>query len=309
MKRVVSVSLGSSKRDHAFETELLGQKFHIERIGTDGDWGRALALIKELDGKIDAFGMGGIDLYIYLAGRRYTIKDAEKLVAAAQKTPMVDGSGLKNTLERQCVREIQAQGLIDLKGKKVLMVCAVDRFGMAEAFAEAGAQLILGDLIYTLNINLPLRSLTTLKWIGRIIAPFIVKMPFDKLYPTGDKQDVIISRHARYYHEADILAGDFNYIKRYLPEKVTGKIVVTNTTTREDVKLLQERGIKMLITTTPDMGGRSFGTNVIEAVMVALMERPLEEIKPQDYYDLLQELNLKPGVIRFDETDDRSVPS
>jgi hypothetical protein len=65
MKRVVSVSLGSSKRDHKVEVNLLGQKFSIERIGTDGDMQKAMELIRSLDGQVAAFGLGGIDLYIY----------------------------------------------------------------------------------------------------------------------------------------------------------------------------------------------------------------------------------------------------
>ena len=96
MKHIVSVSLGSSKRDHAFETDFMGERFQIERIGTDGDWDKAIQLIRDLDGKIDAFGMGGIDLYIRIAGKPYIIKDAKRLVAEA-KSPMLDGSGLKNT--------------------------------------------------------------------------------------------------------------------------------------------------------------------------------------------------------------------
>ena len=110
MKRVVSVSLGSAKRDHAFETDFMGEHFLIERIGTNGDWDKAINLIRELDGKVDAFGMGGIDLYVHLAGKPYVIKDAKKLIAEARKTPMVDGSGLKNTLERKCIMDIQKDG-------------------------------------------------------------------------------------------------------------------------------------------------------------------------------------------------------
>ncbi len=297
MKRIVSVSLGSSKRDHAYETEFMGEPFRIERIGTDGDWNKAINLVRNLDGKIDAFGMGGIDLYIYIAGKPYVIKDAKRLTAEAKKTPMLDGSGLKNTLERKCILDVQNEGILDLYGKKVLMVCAVDRFGMAEAFEEVGAKLTLGDFIYTLGIPVPLHSLKTLRFFGSIAAPFVVRMPFDKLYPTGSKQEVIIPKHSKYYYEADILAGDFNYIRRYLPEKLNGQVVITNTTTREDMKLLKERGIRKVITTTPDMGGRSFGTNVIEALMVALMGRPLADIKAEDYYSMLKELNMKPGVV------------
>lgn len=297
MKHVVSVSLGASKRDHAFETEFLGEQFRIERIGTDGDWDQAIQLIRDLDGKIDAFGMGGIDLYVYIAGQRYVIKDAQRLLKEARQTPMVDGSGLKNTLERKCILDIQRDGIMDLSGKKVLMVCAVDRFGMAEAFEEVGARLTLGDFIYTVGIPFPLHSLATLRIFGRIAAPFVVKMPFDKLYPTGKEQEVIIPKHSKYYYEADILAGDFNYIRRYLPEQLNGQVVITNTTTQEDLQLLKQRGISKVITTTPDMGGRSFGTNVIEALMVTLIGRPVDQIKPQDYYRMLKEVDFKPGVV------------
>ncbi|MEN6327991.1 MAG: quinate 5-dehydrogenase [Syntrophomonas sp.] len=301
MKHIVSVSLGSSKRDHAFETDFMGEQFRIERIGTDGDWDKAINLIRRLDGKVDAFGMGGIDLYIYIAGKRYMIKDAQRLRREARISPMVDGSGLKNTLERKCIMDVQQNGILDLRGKKVLMVCAVDRFGMAEAFEEIGARLILGDFVYTVGVPVPLHSLKTLRILGGLVAPFIVRMPFDKLYPTGSQQDVIIPKHSKYYYEADVLAGDFLYIRRYLPDKLNGQVIITNTTTSDDMKMLKARGISKVITTTPDMGGRSFGTNVIEALIVTLIGRPMEEIKPADYYDMLQEMDIKPGVVDLKE--------
>ncbi|MDR1160483.1 MAG: quinate 5-dehydrogenase [Syntrophomonadaceae bacterium] len=301
MKRIVSVSLGASKRNHAFETDFLGEKFQIERVGTDGDWDKAMQLIRDLDGKIDAFGLGGIDLYIYVAGKRYVIKDAKKLAAQARITPIVDGSGLKNTLERKCVLDIQKKGIMELENRKVLMVCGVDRFGMAEAFAQAGADLILGDLIYTVGIPIPVYSLKMFSLIGRIAAPFIVRMPFDKLYPTGGQQEVIIPKYSKYYYNADIIAGDFHYIRRYLPSKMNGQAVITNTTTKEDLQLLKKTGVSKVITTTPDMGGRSFGTNVIEALLVAILNKKIEDIEEKNYYSLLQELHIEPRILDLEK--------
>lgn len=299
MKHVVSVSLGSSKRNHAVEASFLGETFKIERIGTDGDMDRAISLIKELDGKVDAFGMGGISLYIYAGDRKYVLRDARKLVEAAQKTPMVDGGGIKNVLERQCIEKVAERGIVDFKGKKVLMVCAVDRPGMAKGFVDQGCDMVYGDLIYSLGIPIRIRSLKTLEKLAYALAPILVNMPFDSLYPTGEKQEVIIPKFSKYYYEADIIAGDFLYIRRYLPDRLDGKIIVTNTTTAEDVELLKERGVKLLITTTPEMQGRSFGTNVIEAILVCLIGKPQKEITDEDYGRLLQQINFEPGVIHL----------
>jgi hypothetical protein len=46
-------------------------------------------------------------------------------------------------------------------------------------------------------------------------------------------------------------------------------MIVTNTTTPDDVAFLKERGVKYLVTTTPVLDGRSFGTNMFEAALVA----------------------------------------
>jgi len=46
VKHVVSISIGSSKRDHRAEIEILGEEFLIERIGTDGDMDAAVAMIR-----------------------------------------------------------------------------------------------------------------------------------------------------------------------------------------------------------------------------------------------------------------------
>lgn len=303
MKKVVSVSLGSSKRDHLVETEIMGEKFRIERIGTNGDLEKAAQLISSLDGQVDAFGMGGIDLYIIAGQKRYIMKDALRLKEAAQRTPIVDGTGLKNTLERSAVHYLVQQGLFDFDEKKVLLVCGVDRFGMAEALVEVGAEVTFGDLIFGLNIPLPLKSLQTLSVAGRTLGPLVSRVPFKYLYPTGDEQNVIYEKYGRYYEMNEVIAGDFHYIKKYLPLNLAGKTILTNTVTSEDVELLAKRGATCLITTTPEFQGRSFGTNVMEAVLVALAGKSVDSLTEQEYQKLLEMVGFKPRIQRLAKED------
>ncbi|HHY38148.1 MAG TPA: quinate 5-dehydrogenase, partial [Clostridia bacterium] len=290
MKRVVSISLGSSARDHSARVTILGEEFLIERIGTDGDMNKAIRMIRDLDGKVDAFGMGGIDLYIWCKNRRWAFRDAKKIAQAAKKTPIVDGSGLKNTLERRVVQYIVDHNVVPLKGRNVLLVSGVDRFGMAESLEAAGSNLIIGDLIFALKIPIPMRSIRTLDIVARIFAPMVVQLPFKMLYPTGEKQNDTTPKYKKYYDWADLVAGDYHFIRRYMPPRMDGKAVLTNTVTESDVRDLKARGVHTLITTTPEINGRSFGTNVMEGILVALAGKPPEEIRPQDYLELLDRI-------------------
>lgn len=189
MKRVVSISLGSSKRDKRSEVMIAGEPFLIERIGTDGDIRRFQQLFAELDGKVDALGIGGADLYIWVGNRRYTFRSIHKLVSVAKKTPVVDGSGLKNTLEREALRWIQQHHIIDFARSTVLLVAAVDRFGMAQELAQLAKRVIYGDLVFAVGLPIPIRSYRTVEWLGRILLPIITRLPFQWFYPTGEKQE------------------------------------------------------------------------------------------------------------------------
>ena len=55
----------------------------------------------------------------------------------------------------------------------------------------------------------------------------------------------------------------------------------------------------MLVTTTPDFQGRSFGTNVVEAALLALLGKKWADVTPDDYERVLQELQLHPRVVRL----------
>jgi len=293
MKRIVSVSIGASSRNHSVTANICGQDFLIERIGTDGDLKKAVRIIEELDGKVDVFGMGGIDLYLYgRNGRRHVIRAALPLARAARKTPIVDGSGLKNTLERDVVNFLHRDCGLELTGKKVLLVSGMDRFGMAEGFTRMGCDMIFGDVMFALGLPIPIRSLKNLHRLASALIPIVCQLPFHWLYPTGHEQEKVLPRYNKYYQDADIIAGDFLYIKRHLPERLEGKVIVTNTVTPSDVHMLQQRGVKLLVTSTPEFNGRSFGTNVIEALIVSLSGKRPEDITADMYAKLIREFDI-----------------
>ena len=299
MKRAVSISLGSSKRNKRVEVELLGEKVVIERIGTDGDMEKAAQLYKELDGKVDAFGVGGADLGMLVEGRWYPIHSVKPMVRYVKKTPITDGTGLKNTLEYRLAFFIDkhlGDYVREHGGKKVFLTLALDRWGMTRSFLDAGYEAVFGDLMFGLGIPIPLRSVRALLLLARIALPLVTRLPFHMLYPIGQEQERRIPKFEKYYRWATVIAGDCHYIKRHLPDNLDGKIIATNTTTPEDLALFKQVGIRYVVTSTPRLDGRSFGTNMMEAALIAVAGkgRPLtlEELN-----EILDELGLEPQLV------------
>src|SRR5699024_2362906 len=154
----------------------------------------------------------------------------------------------------------------------------MDRVGLAEAYNAYGSKMLNVDLMFALGVPVPIYNTKTLHSIADIIMPVVCRLPFRMLYPTGNGQNITVERFKRYYNQADIIAGDFLYIKKHMPIYMSGKIVVTNTVTKEDIADLIERGVDLLITSTPALDGSSFGTNVLEAIVVCLSEKLPDEL-------------------------------
>jgi len=296
MKRVVSVSLGTSKRDKTATADFAGVTVKIERRGTDGDKRRFARIIEELDGQVDCFGIGGTDAYLYAGDRRYAFRETLRLMEGARRTPWVDGSGLKNTLERETVRRVQDDGILDWGAMRVLLVSAVDRFGMAQALAERCRSIVFGDLLYGLGLPIPIRSWAVLRRLARIALPVVVRLPIEWLYPTGARQEENTPRFTRFFAEADVIAGDWHMIRRFMPERLDDKIVLTQSSRASETALLRERGASRLITTTQEIAGESFATNAMEAVLVALSGRLPHELNESDYLGTLTSLGWRPSV-------------
>ncbi len=298
MKHIVGISLGSSERDHRVEMDFGGELCCIERIGTDGDMQKMISVIKKLDGKVDCFGLGGMDLYVSAGNKRYAFRDALKIVRAAEKTPIVDGSGLKNTLERKVILYIGRETNVLDGAKSVLMTSGADRYGMALSLEELGLKVTYGDLMFVLGLPIPMNSLGFLQRAVSVLAPIVRLLPFKMLYPTGEQQHKTVPRYTKYFDRADIIAGDFHFIYRNMPPQLPGKVVITNTTTVKDVEALRQAKVKTLVTTTPVLEGRSFGTNVMEALLVALAGEK-GELRPSEYDLLIEELGLKPKILQL----------
>jgi hypothetical protein len=297
MKRAVSISLGSSKRNKAVTVKLLGEEVSIERIGTDGDMEAAAQKFKELDGKVDAFGVGGADLGLLVDTKWYPLYSVNKMVRFVKQTPIVDGTGLKITLEKKAAPFLDEhiKDYIDTRGRKAFIMTGADRWGLTKGFLDAGYECTFGDFMFSLGLPIAVHTGKALKSLAALVMPLAGRLPFDWVYPTGEKQEERKPKYPKWFRWATVVAGDCHYIKRYMPDDMQGKVVVTNTTTPEDVELFRKCGVKYLVTATPVLEGRSFGTNMMEAALIAVSGKGRVLTHPE-YEEMLEKLGFEPSL-------------
>ena len=301
MKKILSISIGSTSRDHTTRHVFLGQECEITRQGTNGDVDKAVQLYREMDGKVDAFGVGGAGFYLKVADHRYYFREPKKFREAIKISKVGDGSRVKGLLEKRAFmaleKHLNEKEGKSLKGMNALQTCVMERYGMGVAMLEAGLNVTFGDFMFALGLPFPVKTLGQARVLGAILLPPISLMPFAWLYPLGEEQDKPPQpKWGKYYGRSYVIAGDFLQVRQHLPDDLTGKIIVTNTTTAKNVEELKKRNLHILVTVTPRLEGRSFGTNVMEATLLALMDKQEPDATDADFLEMIERIPLKPNI-------------
>jgi hypothetical protein len=217
------------------------------------------------------------------------------MIRFVKHTPLVDGSGLKNTLESRALPFLLEKIGDRLPQKRAFIVSGAERWGLSKSFLYGGFECVFGDIMFGLSLPVPVRSERALKRMAAVIMPIAGRLPFSWIYPTGEKQEQRVPKYVRYYQWAAIIAGDCHYIKKHLPDSLPGKIVITNTTTPEDQELFRRVGVSTLVTTTPVIEGRSFGTNMMEAALVAVSGAG-RQLTFEELTGLIDQLDFQPNI-------------
>ena len=145
-----------------------------------------------------------------------------------------------------------------------------------------------------LGIPIPVWGLPNFKRIARLLLPIVSHFPMSILF-YGNSGTEREPKYLKYWRASDLLAGDFLFMFKHVAYGLTGKTVITNTKTIANLEFLRERGVQMVITTTPRYEGRTFGTNMMEAALTAYAgkDRPLTD---NELNVLIDDLELKPTV-------------
>ena len=271
MKEVVSITLGRSARDYEFTTTLLGEEVHVRRIGADGDVARVKALIRQYDGTVDALALGGVVKEFTLGKAKYPHYEGQEIAREALSTPTADGVLLKATLERWAVARAVAQEPGRFNYRRVLVFSGIERYSLAEALNTYNVELRFADPKIHFGLPITLNSMKLLNQYAKLALPYLADKPYRRLHPIGKgaKHDARLEKDCRW---ADVLAGDFSFIRRYAPRDLKGRTIFTDDPSPDEINDLKARGVHTLITMTPPISAeRPFvATDILEAMVLAV---------------------------------------
>jgi len=146
-------------------------------------------------------------------------------------------------------------------------------------------------------VPIPIYGIPAFKRVARIMLPIVSYFPMSMIFygSSGAEQK---PKYVKYFEGSDLIAGDFLFMRKYMPTNLSGKTILTNTTTEDNIDLLKSRGVKTVITTTPRYDGRSFGTNMMEAALTAYVGKG-RRLTDEELNELIEELELKPTVMQL----------
>ncbi len=299
MKHVVTVSLGSSAKDHEFETEFLGHPMRVTRLGADGDETRAWELLRRQQAQADAIGVGMVRDHYEVGARRYVHKDTERLMNVVTRCPATTGARLRRMLQVRALRYVQRKLVNYFNNNHVLFLSGMRNYEMALAMQDYTKNLTFADAVFGTGTPKLLKSIRSLEMFARTARVATRVLP-DKLTDrlarlTKTKKGTI----AKAFESSHVIVGTFADIEACgTPANLKGKTVITSAIDDEREAFFRDCEVNLVVDVSPMLfEGRVVGMNTIQAMILAALEINSEELTDHDLREIIDELEIAPRLL------------
>jgi predicted amino acid dehydrogenase len=296
MKKVVTVTLGSSKQDFSFETEFLGQRFQVKRLGADNDTTKAWELMRRHQATADAIGLGEIGDHYNVGQSTLINKETRRLLNVVTRVPSTTGATLRRLLQVRAVRHVQQQLGSYFNNNLVLFLNGMRNYDMAVALSDYTPNLSFADALLTTGAPALLGSLTQLELFAKGRDLVLSGKPSEILESSLNafKNARLSSAVAK----SHVVVGTFAELKAVGNAKnLAGKTLITSAVDEDRLEFFKQCKVNLVIDVSPKLFDRVVGVNVIEAMMLAALDKPAEEVADEDFIEMMDELKMAPRLL------------
>lgn len=298
MKEIVSISLGPARDDYELEAELRGARFRIRRFGTEGDEALALAMLRNYQLEADAIGIGRVRDHARFLVRRVIDERTARLEAAVTEAPVTTGARLREVVSEWGLRHVENTLGPIFDNARVLFVSGMDAHRLAEVMSERTPNLAFADAVHELGVPKLLTSLRALELYaagkGRIHAHVPPRALEASEALAARFRDHVMRRALAH---ASVVVARVEQLAPYSLEELAGKVVLTSAVSDHDLESFRERGVELVVDLSAQALPRVVGMNVLEAMILAALDKRADELLDDELLEILDELGAVPRIL------------
>jgi len=162
MKEIICISLNSPANNYNKTLTFKGEKYRIQRFGTNFDLELAEQLVKSYDGECDVICLSGFPSSINISGKKIHNPQTTKIKNSAILTPVVDGYTLKDMVLPLSVNLIPEEAKLKLRNKTVGFYSGFLMYSTIADLENKAAGLYFADPYFMFNMPIILKNKSTL---------------------------------------------------------------------------------------------------------------------------------------------------
>ena len=296
MKKVVTVTLGSSKKDFEFKTTFLGQEFSVRRLGADKDSSKAWELMRRQQANADAIALSDMVDHYHVGLRTVVNKESQRLMQVVTRVPVTTGASLRRLLQVRAVRHVQKELGNYFNNNLILFLSGMRNYDMAVALSDYTRNLSFADPVFQAGSPLLLSSLEQLELYakGKELLPDIVPGKFLKSVLSTLKNKIVANAVAK----SHVIVGTFREIQAVSSSgNLDGKTLITSAIDDEALAFFTKHKVNLVVDVSPKLFDKVVGISTITAMILASTGKSESELSDHDFEEIINELDIKPRLL------------
>jgi predicted amino acid dehydrogenase len=293
---VVNVSLTGPDRDYDVSVRLFERPFRLLRVGTSGDVREAERLVRHWQAEADAIAVTGAR-----EARAVGLYDGEpaaleRIERAVTDVPVTDGHALHDVLQEWAIRHVQAEMPGYFDNARTLVLGGENHRRTVRVLREFTDNIQYADPLLRLHVP-AVRDLHPVVGLAASVGTWPVRA-----LPDGLRKDLLtpgrmlahtLARKAA--RDSDVVVASYDELTGFGLEDLAGKAVVTSAISAERLADLADRGVDLVLDSTPQPFDVTVSAAVLEAIMLASVDGALTH---DDLLDMIVSADLEPRVLQ-----------
>ncbi len=248
MKHIMALSYSGHGENFDTIIKYQGVDIRVTQFNIDFDFDVAMGIIREYDGKVDAFALSGTPPLINKKGLNFIHPQVFKLRNAAIETPLLDGSLLKRTYYPYALRQFALKNPKFFAQKKVSIYAGLFHYHILDEIVTLGGKICLADPHFFLRLPKVFFRKISLDYFIKYSAALFKGIKIKKgRHPSFSSPK---QKGLKKFFEGDIFIGNESTFNLIDLSHLRGKSIFIDFINDDLISKLEKVGVKEVIVAT-----------------------------------------------------------